>query len=41
MNKSQFKKKIIIGSANFDLPYGVAQKKINNFEKNKIINFEK
>lgn len=37
MNKFKFKKKIIIGSANFSNEYGVAKKKINDVEKDKII----
>lgn len=39
MNKSEFKKRIIIGSANFDQKYGIKNKKINNEEITKIINF--
>ena len=39
MNKSKFKKRIVIGSANFDLNYGIENKKINNAEINKIIKF--
>lgn len=39
MNKTEFKKRIVIGSANFDLKYGIDNKKINDAEINKIIKF--
>ncbi len=41
MNKIQFKKRLVIGSANFSNNYGVEQIKINNTEKKKIFNFLK
>ena len=41
MNKIQFKKRLVIGSANFSNKYGVEQIKINHAEIKKILNFLK
>lgn len=41
MNKSQLKRKIIIGSANFNQKYGKDSVKIKNLEIKKILNFSK
>ena len=41
MKKSELKKKIVIGSANFEQKYGIENKKINPVEKREIINFAK
>lgn len=39
MKKSEFKKRIVIGSANFDQKYGIAENQINQKEISRIINF--
>ena len=41
MNKNELKKKIIIGSANFDKGYGVVPAKMSQIEINKILNLSK
>ena len=41
MNKSQLKKKIILGSANFTQKYGVDQIKIKNYDIKNILNLAK
>ena len=41
MNKSTFKSRLIIGSANFSQNYGADKTLVNLKEKNKIINLAK
>ena len=41
MNKFQFKKRIVIGSANFTQKYGADLTKINSYEIKKILNIAK
>ncbi len=41
MNKNELKKRIIIGSANFDKRYGVIPTKMTQIEINKILNLSK
>ena len=41
MNKSELKKRIIIGSANFDKRYGVIPSKISKIEIKKILDLSK